>query len=1380
MPNSVQTWVPLSDAQYRTIVDSLDEGVVAFDTSHKITFVNPAFARMLGRVAADLVGLDASEFMGRNPYRGGLTDKYQHTWLRTHGASVVASISVQPLFDTEHRHCGSLGIVTDLSELKRSRTDTDRLSQVVENAHDGIIGKDINGIVTSWNQGATAIYGYTAAEMIGRNADVLAPPELKSEVGELFARIRAGQHIDQHETSRITKAGQRINVVVTVLPMLDEAGTIPGAWTIVHDITQLKQAESASTFAAAASSAIQRASIDGVLLVDAHERIISFNQQFADIWKVPAELLARKADPAVLSRVVAQVADPDAFAARVKDLYTHIEKTSRDEVRLRDGRTVDRYSAPVKLDDGTYLGRVWFFRDVTAHKLADEKIREDAGQFRALVEQQVAGVFIIRSDGKLAYINQGFCMLSGYTSAEVMGLPFIDLIVDKDRDALLQKFAEHLAGGPLATQAVTAIKRKGGGLMHVLASASLASYQGKPALIGVVVDITDEKRADDLLRTSEERFRLLVEQAPDAIVLYDVDADRFVSANNSAATLFGVSLEDLVKTGPLKLFMPDQVSEQSHRVTVAEHNRQALEGMHCAFERRFRDAHGYVRTCEVTLVRLPTVAGRLLRASFVDVTERRRTDAALAYRDRVRHAVEVTLAGLVAAPSLAAGMPKALQTAAQALLADRMVILENLPLPAPGIAVSLAHSWQAADIPELDAGTLFSIPPDSPELAAWLAPLSQGKPVITNAATARGAIGELMRRCHNISSLLVPIGIGGEYWGHIGIDDCKSAREWTAVEIESLGTLSQGIGALVVRERSLTALKNSEERFRAVSDTAQDAIVMVNSAALVTYWNLAAERIFGYSNSEAIGKSVHHWLAPPIYQTKANVAMGAFAAIGSGDMVGRTVEMAAIRKDGVVFPIELSLASMRLGLEWHAVATIRDITERKRNLEQIRFSALHDGLTGLANRAVFVEALQQAIQRAQREGERFALLYLDLDHFKDVNDTLGHPVGDLLLQALADRLRSSIRGMDSVARFGGDEFALIQTSIPEPLDAAMLADKLLKAISAPFTIQDNEIRIGASIGIAVYGSDSPTAETLLSHADVALYRAKAEGRGTYRFFTDTMDVEVRTRVTLGAELRDALAGGQIVLMYQPQIDVDTGCFVGVEALARWQHPKRGMVPPSIFIPIAEQSGLIVALGNWVLHEACRQMKEWIDAGIAPPLIAVNVSGLQFKTPFVLENEIAAILAATGLPAQRLELELTESVLMEVSGAHNDALLRLRKSGHRIAIDDFGMGYSSLEYLGRFPVDRIKIAQSFIVGLTGAAGNSVIIKAAIGLAHELKLDVVVEGVETAEQLKLVRSWGCRKVQGYYYSRPQAACELSLLLRMGKMLPALSVPVTAAAE
>jgi diguanylate cyclase (GGDEF)-like protein len=426
--------------------------------------------------------------------------------------------------------------------------------------------------------------------------------------------------------------------------------------------------------------------------------------------------------------------------------------------------------------------------------------------------------------------------------------------------------------------------------------------------------------------------------------------------------------------------------------------------------------------------------------------------------------------------------------------------------------------------------------------------------------------------------------------------------------------------------------------------------------------------------------------------------------------------------------------------------------------------ARYDILTGLANRGVFAEALQHEIARAHRDGTSFAVLYLDLDHFKDVNDTLGHSIGDLLLKSVAERLRASVRETDTVSRFGGDEFALIATDLQEPADAATLALKILAATSEPVLIGNIEVRSGASVGIAVYGPDSADTDTLLSHADIALYRAKSEGRGTYRFFTEAMDAEVRTEFMLGAELRQALVSNQLYLMYQPQVDIYTGRIIGVEALVRWLHPTRGLISPGLFIPVAEKSGLIVAIGRWVMHQSCRQMKEWLDAGIAPPLIAVNLSALQFKTPRELENDLKAILAETGVPPQVIELELTEGVLMDASREHGDVLLRLRKAGFRIAIDDFGTGYSSLDYLRRFPVDRIKIAQQFMFDPTEGSGDA-IIRAAIALAHELRLKVIVEGVETAKHLQRVKSCGGREVQGYYFSKPVQAEAMTALLMKG---------------
>ena len=454
-------------------------------------------------------------------------------------------------------------------------------------------------------------------------------------------------------------------------------------------------------------------------------------------------------------------------------------------------------------------------------------------------------------------------------------------------------------------------------------------------------------------------------------------------------------------------------------------------------------------------------------------------------------------------------------------------------------------------------------------------------------------------------------------------------------------------------------------------------------------------------------------------------------------------------------------AGQDLGRVWF----FRDITERRQTEALTLHRARHDGLTDLANRVVLAEALQQAVAKAKYVERGFAVIYLDLDHFKDVNDTLGHPVGDELLKAVADRLRANTKEIDTVARFSGDEFAVVVSEIDEPEYAAILAVKLIDAIGAPFSIQGHEIHTGVSIGIDIYGPDASDPETLLSHAEVALYRSKSEGRNTYRFFTEAMDAAVRTRVTLGAELREAIASGQLFLMYQPQVAIGTGRITGVEALVRWRHPVRGILGPDLFIPVSESTGIVVKLGHFVLLTACRQARSWLDAGIAPIRMGVNVSALQFKTPLELDTDIAAILAETGLPPHLLELELTETVLMAASHESGEILPGLRHAGVTIAIDDFGTGYSSLEYLRRFPADRIKIAQNFVKNLETTPGDMVIVKATIGLAHELAIMVIAEGVETRGQYQLLESWGCGEIQGYYFAEPLTAEDVAPLLRKG---------------
>ncbi|MGP0090655.1 MAG: EAL domain-containing protein [Xanthobacteraceae bacterium] len=581
---------------------------------------------------------------------------------------------------------------------------------------------------------------------------------------------------------------------------------------------------------------------------------------------------------------------------------------------------------------------------------------------------------------------------------------------------------------------------------------------------------------------------------------------------------------------------------------------------------------------------------------------------------------------------------------------------------------------------------------------------------------------------------------------------------------ETIGFIDAVVDITELKQAQIS-LQRSEERFRAIFDAVDDIIFVLDLAtnAIVDVNRRACER-FGYTRDELCklrARDLSEDAPPPTFQELAPRLELARSGIP------QTFEWRGKAKDGSRFWLEISLRRAAFGGHDYLLATAHDISQRKQAEDQLKEMVQFDALTGLANRGVFVAHVDLAIAHARRGGGSFAILYLDLDHFKDVNDTLGHPVGDQLLRSVAERLQATIRAADLAARFGGDEFAMLMRDVREPTDAALLAEKLLAIMSKPFLIDGNEIHAGTSIGIAMYEPDTGDAETILGHADVALYRVKSERRGAYRFFTGAMDTEVRQRVELTSELRAGIAD-QLFLMYQPQVDTETGRVVGLEALVRWQHPTRGTLLPSDFVPAAERGGLIVALGNWAFRAACQQGRQWLDSGIAIPPIAVNFSALQFKAPRDLETEINAALAETQLPPGLLEIELTETALMETSRGHNDVVERLRAHGLRIAIDDFGTGYSSLLYLRRFPVDRIKLAQEFIADIGIDSNDTAIVKASIGLARELGIGVIAEGVETVEQLRLLHEWGCRQAQGFYFAKPLSVGDVTPLLHGGNIM------------
>jgi diguanylate cyclase (GGDEF)-like protein/PAS domain S-box-containing protein len=439
------------------------------------------------------------------------------------------------------------------------------------------------------------------------------------------------------------------------------------------------------------------------------------------------------------------------------------------------------------------------------------------------------------------------------------------------------------------------------------------------------------------------------------------------------------------------------------------------------------------------------------------------------------------------------------------------------------------------------------------------------------------------------------------------------------------------------------------------------------------------------------------------------------------------------------------------------VATFEDITERLLAEEKIRHLAHYDALTDLPNRVSFYEQVQTVLSHMRRT-ESIAVFSLDLDHFKSVNDTLGHPAGDLLLQAAAGRMRSCVRGEDIVARLGGDEFAIVQVPSERPLDITALAQRLIEVVGAPYDLDGHQVVVGTSVGIAIAPADSDQPDILMKKADLALYRAKADGGGVYRFFEIEMDARMEARRLLELDLRKAIAVGEFELYYQPIIDVKSGRITSCEALIRWHHPERGLVAPLDFIPVAEETGLIVQIGEWVLRRACAEAARWPKN----VTVAVNLSPAQFKSRNLVPTVISA-LATSGLPASRLELEITEMVLLQESEGAFAILHQLRDLGIRIAMDDFGTGYSSLGYLRSFPFNKIKIDQSFIQDLPGKEDSLAIVRAVVGLSSSMGITTTAEGVETKEQLASLTSEGCDEFQGFFFSHPQTAADVQRILR-----------------
>jgi len=563
------------------------------------------------------------------------------------------------------------------------------------------------------------------------------------------------------------------------------------------------------------------------------------------------------------------------------------------------------------------------------------------------------------------------------------------------------------------------------------------------------------------------------------------------------------------------------------------------------------------------------------------------------------------------------------------------------------------------------------------------------------------------------------------------------------------------------------SLQESETRFsRLLQDIPTVAVQGYGIDGTVHYWNLASEILYGYKALEAIGRNLLDLIIPA--EMREDVKNGLQWMAETGQAVPAS-ELKLMRKDGTLVAVFSSHAVVQKpGAAMELFCLDIDITERKQNEEQLEYLATHDELTGLSNRALLQDRLAQSLRFAHRSGHVLAVMLLDLDRFKIINDSLGHDFGDKLLKSVALRLQNVVREADTVARLGGDEFVILLAEVAENDDVGLLASRILRCLAEPHQVDGREIMVTASLGVSLYPKDSDNGATLIRNADVAMYRAKREGGGVFSFYAPEMNQRAIETMELENALRQALERSEFRLHYQPKVDLASGRITGCEALIRWQNPQRGMVAPNDFIPLAEETGLIVALGAWVLEEACRQMQVWQAEGLQGLSVAVNLSARQFRTGD-LPQLVREILQKTALDPCWLELEMTESMVMDNPAKAISIMEELKQIGARLSLDDFGTGYSSFASLCRFPIDHLKIDRSFVIDLVTNPNSAMIATSIIAIAHRMRLRVIAEGVETEAQLDYLREYGCDEVQGYFFSPPLTADAFATLLRQGMFFP-----------
>lgn len=1179
----------------------------------------------------------------------------------------------------------------------------DLLCLALDNLADHVFIKDVGGRFVFCNAAyrRDALGDLTLEEVVGKTVFDLLPSEVaKQHRAAEEELVRTGRPSSVEEAPVQDKSGQKSRFSIVRVPLRDAGGRVIGLAGFGRDVTRTGPAEEVS-----------------------HENggwLCSVVQNSSEILKVlDPDGTLRYASPA-FERVLGY--EPgEAVGMNVleyvhpEDLPGVVEETEKAlgepgvgvnvaEYRFRHADGSWRHLEAV----GTYLleepgvrGVVVNARDVTTRKQSEAALKESEQRYRAVVEQTMEGIYLCEAEtGRVLESNAAFRKIVGYTAEDLDGTHIYEFISGKraDVDLTFRRILDH---GRLDS-GEQRYRRKDGSEVDVDTSATVISYRDCKVVCVVVRDVTERKEAQRKLREAEDRYRTLVEQVPAVTYIQEIYHNySAVYVSPQIAKMTGYRPEEFYAERDLWYGM---VHPEDRERVVAEDDRTDETGEPFSMEYRLvaRDGRVVWVRDEATLLRDEEGKPGYWHGVMVDITERKLVEESLAETEqRYRSLVEK-------APAV---------VYLDAVDETNRAIYRN-----PRVEEVLGYRAEEFYVPGFWQGLLH---PDDRE-----------RVLAENERTNR--TGEPFRIDYRMIHKS-----GRVVWLR---DEAVLIRDDEGEPLYWQGFFTD----ITERKEIEDRLRQSEQRLRAITDGAPVVLFALDDEGVFTFEGGAALDDLGVEPGSSVGRSVFE-----AYSDLPHVLGNVRRALG-GERVTDTVEIAGRAYHAVYSPQRDGRGRVS-----GVIGVATDITERK-NLEgRLTHRAFHDSLTSLPNHSLFMELLDKALARAERSRKAVAILFIDLDNFKVVNDSLGHSAGNQLLESVAVRLQTSVRPGDTVARFFGDEFAVLLENIGEVGEAVQVADRIVSTMRHPLRLNEREIFVSLSMGVALAPGGRRDPDELLRNADLAMYAAKEHGKARYEVYHPRMNTRAVERRDLENDLRCAMRREEFMVFYQPVVALDTGEIRQMEALVRWKSPERGLVLPSNFISVAEQSGLIVPIGRWVMKEACRQAREWQDrAGPAPrPILDVNLSARQF---FGTPEFVTEVLQETGFDPGGLQLEITERTVMDDAEAVIGEMRRMRSLGIAFAIDDFGTGYSCLQYLKRLPVSSLKIDYSFIEGLADNPEDEAIVSGTIGLGHALGLKVVAEGVSTAEQATLLREMGCDLAQGHYFASPLTGEEASELL------------------